>query len=69
MTSNKETLSNQPIDARIGYKADWAWNMMICKASLGDQAAINVLDMIDEHAVDPFDNYRLIELYDAGRGN
>lgn len=42
-------------------------NILIRKAAEGDRAAINVLDMIDENAVDPNDNYRLIELYDASK--
>ena len=42
-------------------------NILIRKAAEGDQAAINVLDMIDENAVDPNNNFRLIELYDAGK--
>jgi len=48
-------------------KNDKVWNELIGKAAEGDKAALNVLTMIDEREADPYDNARLIELYEAGK--
>lgn len=48
-------------------KNDTVWNDLIRKAADGDKAALNVLTMIDEREVDPYDNARLIELYEASK--
>ena len=51
----------------MSRRNDYFWNVLIRKAADGDRAALNVLTMIDEREVDPYDNYRLIELYDASK--
>ena len=61
------TAQSQRIPRDKWERDDFVWNSLYPKAANGDQAARNVLDMIDEGSVDPYDNYTLLELYDASR--